>query len=63
MPQTQLGTHWIESLVKGEIGLHHLPQTLSHKEAAFIRREALQRMMQWSISSTVGANAFMPRPI
>jgi hydroxymethylglutaryl-CoA reductase (NADPH) len=51
MPHTQLGTQWIESLARGEIGLHHLPQTLSHKEAAFIRREALQRISGSSLSS------------
>lgn len=44
MSPTQFGTHWIEALIKGEIGLHQLPATLSRKEASLVRREALQRI-------------------
>ncbi|MNU11956.1 hypothetical protein D3C72_2602320 [compost metagenome] len=44
MSHTQFRTHWTEALVKGDIGLHQLPATLSRKEASRVRREALQRI-------------------
>jgi hydroxymethylglutaryl-CoA reductase (NADPH) len=61
MSHTQFGTHWIEALIKGEIGLHQLPATLSRKEASLVRREALQHITG-SPLGTIGDYTFDAQP-
>jgi hydroxymethylglutaryl-CoA reductase len=61
MSHTQSGTHWIEALIKGEIGLHQLPATLSRKEASLVRREALRRITGAPLG-TIGDYTFDAQP-
>ncbi|MGY2342445.1 hydroxymethylglutaryl-CoA reductase [Pseudomonas sp. SDO5532_S415] len=54
-------TGWIEALAEGEIKLHQLPKAFSHDEAAYIRREALQRISGMSLH-TIGSYTFDAKP-
>lgn len=54
-------TGWIEALAEGEIKLHQLPKAFSHDEAAYIRREALQRIRGMSLH-TIGNYTFDAKP-
>ncbi|MHC8304431.1 hydroxymethylglutaryl-CoA reductase [Pseudomonas sp. PB3P13] len=51
MSPTPFGTHWIEALAKGEIGLHQLPPDLPRKEASLVRRKALQTITGTSLGA------------
>ncbi|MBK5527800.1 hydroxymethylglutaryl-CoA reductase [Pseudomonas sp. TH08] len=55
------GTHWIEALINGDLHLHQLPDNLTQKEAALIRREALQHISGMSLD-TIGRYTFDPQP-
>ncbi|WP_433738875.1 hydroxymethylglutaryl-CoA reductase [Pseudomonas putida] len=52
---------WIEALAEGEIRLHQLPKAFSRDEAAFIRREALQRISGTTLE-TIGSYTFDAKP-
>ncbi|HEF4758577.1 TPA: hydroxymethylglutaryl-CoA reductase [Pseudomonas putida] len=52
---------WIEALAEGEIKLHQLPKAFSRDEAAYVRREALQRIHGISLH-TIGSYTFDAKP-
>ncbi|MGJ7515954.1 hydroxymethylglutaryl-CoA reductase [Pseudomonas baetica] len=61
MMLTRNATDWIEALAEGEIKLHQLPKAFSRDEAAYIRREALQRITGISLH-TIGNYTFSAKP-
>ncbi|KAB0565703.1 3-hydroxy-3-methylglutaryl-CoA reductase [Pseudomonas palleroniana] len=52
---------WVEALIQGTLNMHQLPASVSPKQAATIRRLALERITHTSLSS-IGDFSFDPRP-